>query len=198
MPIWRLQTEISMDSTLPRDVLTMTPHFNDQGAGTDPQGLCDDLAAAIATWMDSRVAQITVTAYDAQGTVPVFPQGRAQVNPGAAPASDYPREVAVCLSFYSERNRPRFRGRLYVPFVALSPLSQNMGARPPVGVRNRVALLAPIFQDLGGVDVDWCVYSRVDDEARPVTNWWVDDEWDTVRSRGLRPTTRTAGTTSEG
>lgn len=198
MPVWRLQTEISMDSTLPRDVLTMTPHFNDGGVGSDPQGLCDDLAAGIATWMDSRVAQITVTAYDAQGTVPVFPAGRAQVNPGSAPVSDYPREVAVCLSFYSGQNRPRFRGRLYCPFVALSPLSQNMAARPPVGVRNRVAMLAPIFEDLGGVDVDWCIYSRVDDVARPVTNWWVDDEWDTVRSRGLRPTTRTSGTTSEG
>ena len=29
-----------------------------------------------------------------------------------------------------------------------------------------------------------------------VTNWYVDDEWDVVRSRGLRATTRTAGTTS--
>lgn len=198
MPVWRLQTEISMDSTLPRDVLTMTPHFNDGGVGSDPQGLCDDLAAAISTWSEGAPKQIVVTAYDAQGTVPVLPQGRAVVNAGASPVSDYPREIAVCLSFYSGQNRPRWRGRLYVPFVALAPLSQNLGARPPLGVRNKVAALAPIFEGLGGVDVDWSIYSRVDDVARPVTNWWVDDEWDTVRSRGLRPTTRNSGTTSEG
>jgi len=30
-----------------------------------------------------------------------------------------------------------------------------------------------------------------------VSNWWVDDEWDTVRSRGLRPDIRVTGTVSE-
>jgi hypothetical protein len=38
------------------------------------------------------------------------------------------------------------------------------------------------------------VYSRREKVARPVTNYWVDDEWDTVRSRGLRSSTRVTGT----
>jgi hypothetical protein len=69
-------------------------------------------------------------------------------------------------------------------------------ARPTSAVRNRVAELVPILAGLGGLDVDWVVYSRVTDTARKVTNWWVDDAWDIQRRRGLRPTTRTEGTTS--
>jgi hypothetical protein len=198
MPLWRLQTEFAMDSVLPRDVLTLTPHFNDTGVGTDPQGLCDDLAAALDVWSGTGLRQITVTAYDAEGTPPVYPQGRTQLNTGLSPESNFPREVACCLSFFSERNIPRQRGRLYIPLVIISPAAQQIDGRPSQGLRTNIAELAPIFSDLGGVDVDWSIYSRVDALARPVTDWWIDDEWDTVRSRGLRATARTTGTTTEG
>lgn len=196
MPIWRLNVEAAGDSVLPRDAMTITPHFNDGGVGSDPQGLCDDLCAAMASYY-SPARQIEVTAYDAQGTPPVVPQGYAIANVGVAPASQMPREVAICLSFFSEFNRPRLRGRLYVP-AGLIMAASTITGRPTLGHRTKVGELAPILQDLGGLDVDWCVYSRVDDEARAVTDWWVDDEWDTIRSRGLRATTRLTGVTSEG
>lgn len=196
MPIWRLNVEMAGDSVLPRDAMTITPHFNDGGVGSDPQGLCDDLCAAVAAYCEGT-RQVEVTAYDAQGSVPVHPQGYAITNVGLAPASTWPREVAVCLSFFSEFNRPRLRGRLYLPVVCVAT-SAMIAGRPSAPVRTKVGALAPILQDLGGLDVDWVVYSRLDDVARPVTDWWVDDEWDTIRSRGLRSTTRLTGTTSEG
>ena len=196
MPIWRLNVEAYGDSVLPRDAMTITPHFNDGGVGSDPQGLCDDLADAMDTYYGGP-RQIEVTAYDAQGTVPVVPQGYAIRNVGLAPTSGAPREVAICLSFFSEFNRPRLRGRLYLPYVALG-FGGDPGGRPSPTHRTKVGALAQILQDLGGLDVDWCVFSRVDNVARAVTDWWVDDEWDTIRSRGLRPTTRLTGTTSEG
>lgn len=173
----------------------ITPHFNDSGATTDPDGLCNDLANALSAFF-TGAREINVKAYDAQGTVPVFPQGDATVNAGLAPASTAPRELAVCLSFFSERNLPRQRGRLYIPYQLLGGGAPST-ARPTLAIRDSVALLVPIFTDLGGADVDWCVYSRRDDTARPVTNWFVDDEWDVIRSRGLRPSDRSAGTTSE-
>lgn len=194
MPIWKLQTSIWQDSVLPRDAFVITPHFNDQGVGTDAQGLCDDLADAIDVWLPN-VNQINVKAYDAQGASPVYPQGDATRNVGASPASNCPREVALCLSFFSTRNIPSSRGRLYIPCPAMSITT---GVRPTLTNRQQVADLAPIFEQLGGVDVDWVVFSRRDNVARPVTDWWVDDEWDTIRSRGLRATTRLTGTTSEG
>jgi hypothetical protein len=109
-------------------------------------------------------------------------------------ASGNPRELAICLSFYADRNIPRHRGRLYfpAPIVAGSSLS----VRPSSIAMNAVAAFVPVFAGLGGVDVDWVVWSEKDRTARKVTNWWVDDEWDVVRSRGLRPTTRLTGSTS--
>lgn len=197
MPVWRLQTAIQGDSVFPRDAMVITPHFNDAGALTDPQTLCNDLATAISGYLlTPNSKQVTVRAYDAQGTVPVEPQGEAIRNVGLAPASSVPRELAVCLSFYSTFNRPRMRGRLYIP-VPIITTAGNLDTRPPSTVRTKVGALAAIFANLGGTDVDWCVYSRADNIARSVSNWWVDDEWDVVRSRGLRPTLRLEGTLSE-
>jgi hypothetical protein len=49
--------------------------------------------------------------------------------------------------------------------------------------------------NLGGVDVQWCVYSPttpgdMSDKFKQVTRGWIDNEWDTQRSRGLRATLR--------
>jgi hypothetical protein len=55
----------------------------------------------------------------------------------------------------------------------------------------------PILTALGGLDVDWVVYSRVDNRSSPVTDWFVDNSWDTQRRRGPRATSRITGTTSE-
>lgn len=193
MPVWKLQTQIWMDSVLARDAFVITPHFNQGGIGSDAQSLCDDWAAFIDTWTP-LVHQITVKAYDAQGSVPVYPEGEATLNVGSAPAGDAPREVALCLSFYADRNIPRHRGRLYIPH---NIVNTSESLRPSAGERDFLGELAQGAADLGGVDTDWCIFSRSDNVARSVSTWWVDDEWDTVRSRGLRATTRTMGTVGE-
>jgi hypothetical protein len=194
MPTWRMQCSFGADTAFVRDRLVMTPHFDDHGIATDPDGLATDLATALAAWCGTA-REIKVTAYDAQGTPPVYPQGEHIIAPTVVPASPHPREIAVCLSFYSERNQPRRRGRLFVPTVITGQIVTS--PRPNPGIQNKVAELVPIFTDLGGPDVDWVVYSRVDDVSRPVTNWFIDNEWDTIRSRGLRPDARIVGTTSE-
>lgn len=196
MPVWKMQCSFQMDTLFPRDRLVITPHFDDAGALTDPQGLADDLAAGLAAW-HGRPIETMVRAYDAQGTPPVFPQGEAIIGAGTMTASPMPREVALCLSFYSERNLPRQRGRLFIP-AGLGSGFGAAGVRPVVGQQNFVSDLVAIFTGLGGADVDWTVYSPTDDVARSVTNWWVDNEWDTIRSRGLRGDDRIVGTTSEG
>jgi hypothetical protein len=203
MPVLRLQVAVGADTALPRDRFVLTPHFDvgfDIGnldASPDAQALCDDLAEALRTFfVPARGREIEVKAYDAQGTKPVYPIGRAIRDQGLYPESPVMREVALCLSFYSSRNTKRQRGRLYVP-AAAAFTGSSMPARPSEAHRIYVGTLAPILQNLGGTNVDWVVYSRVDDTARPVTNWFVDDEWDVQRRRGFRSTTRTVGTTSE-
>lgn len=197
MPIWKLQVEWAGDSILPRDVFCITPHFNDSGVTSDPDGLCEALATALAAKSGITTRQLRIRAYDAQGTPPVYPAGEAIRNVGSSPASTLPREVAVCLSFYSTRNIPTQRGRLFIPHE-LCKGSVSTGVRPASSQRAEVMAFGPIFANLGGPDVDWVVYSRKLDTAFPVTNYWVDDEWDTMRSRGLRATTRDLATTTEG
>lgn len=190
--ILRLQAAFAADTTFPRDRCVITPHFQSATSIVDATSLCSDLATALAAW-SSGTREVTVTAYDAEGTAPVYPIGTAVVDVGGAPASVVPREVACCLSYYADRNIPRRRGRLYIPWCVTGGTAS---VRPGAGQQSMVGDLVPILAGLGGVDIDWVVYSRSDHAAHTVTNWWVDDEWDTIRSRGLRPTTRLAGTTS--
>jgi hypothetical protein len=194
MPIYRAQLACHVDSQLPRDAMVITPHFDDHGVGSDPQGLCEDLANAYVNWLGG-LKHVTCKFYVATGEKPHYPVAEADVNPTSEQNSSCPREVALCLSFYSERNVPRYRGRLYMPMGAAGETTPTV--RPTGQQMNRVSEFATILQDLGGVDVDWSVYSRTDKQARPVTNFWVDNEWDTVRARGLRSDSRILGSTSE-
>lgn len=194
MTVVRMQCSWALDTVFPRDRVVINPHFEMTGALQDADALAEDLATQLQAW-SGKGAELTVKSYDAEGTPPVFPNGEAIRDAGQAPASTCPRELAVCLSFYAERNLPRQRGRLYCP-VPIYFTGTVLGNRPTGALRTKPAALVPIFAALGGVDVDWVVWSKRDGVARKVTNWWVDDEWDVQRSRGLRSTTRDQGTTS--
>jgi hypothetical protein len=197
MPIYRAQVTIHSDSALPRDGMVMTPHFDDHGLTSNPDNLAEDLATAISGWVvPANGRQVTVKLYDAQSAPPNTPVGEAVRNTALTPTSYVPRELALCLSYYAEVNSPRRRGRLYVPPVYMAAGPETPTVRPNSAWRTKVAALVPILAGLGGVDVDWVVFSRRDNVARKVTNWFIDDEWDTMRSRGLRSTTRDTGTTS--
>jgi hypothetical protein len=194
--IYRAQISWGADTAFPRDRVTINPHFK-VTISPNPQQLADDLAAAIAGWQQPSPTgrEVQVKMYDAEDPPPSPPVAQKMLNSGIVPVSPGPREIAVCLSFYAQTNTPSRRGRLFVPlFVA----NGNAPSGPTVSSVNRdaIATLVPIFASLGGVDTDWVVWSRKNEQAHTVTNWFVDDEYDTVRSRGLRPTLRKTGTTS--
>lgn len=194
--IVRAQIAVWMDSLFPRDAMVINPHFNaGQLLSGDWQDFANALVASMATYYSPQAnKQVQVKIYDAEGTPPVFPEATAIANQGSAPPSGIPREVAVCLSYYSEQNVPSKRGRLYVPVTAIGQALEN---RPTGFTRTKILALGDILKNAGGSDVDWVLWSRKNTSAHPVTNFWVDDEYDTVRSRGLRPTMRETGTTSE-
>jgi hypothetical protein len=194
MPIYRAQCGLAAHSPDARDRFVITPHFNDRGISSDPDGLARDLAEGLAQVLGFS-GEIKVAMYDAQGLPPNYPKGEHVFQPGQVWAGAGMREAALCLSFYSEHNRPRNRGRLYIP-AALTAAGTS-GTRPPIGsVQTQFQALVSLFAGLGGADVDWVVYSRRDNQAKKVSNWWCDNEWDVQRSRGLRPTSRISGTTS--
>jgi len=197
VPIWRMQCSWQSGSALPRDQVVITPVFNDIG-GFGVEDLVDDLADALAAWQSAGAAarQLTVRAYDVEGTKPVYAAATAVRNPGATTDFAGPRELALCLSFYSERNVPRKRGRVYTPYGLILGFD-GIGPRPSASAQAKVLALGPIFKDLGGANVDWSVWSKSANGASAVTHYYVDDEWDVQRRRGLRPSTRVTGTTSE-
>lgn len=190
----RMQCTWQMDTAFPRDRISLNPCFRGNLPSVDANALCNDLATALDTWSGAH-GELRVTSYDLEGTKPVYPNGSKILRTGTVGAATVPRELAVCLSFYGGQNQPRKRGRLYVP-LCLYTSGATQGARPIGTQRTRPAELVSIFAGLGGVDVDWIVWSQRDRQAVKVTNWWVDDEWDVQRSRGLRPTARDTGTTS--
>jgi hypothetical protein len=186
---------------LARDNVVNSAYFEDHGDTTDADGLAQDLATALAPntyfWMGCN--KIRVKLYDMAEPEPRDIQGEA-VATRAAPGTSGPREIAVCLSFFAANNRPRNRGRLYLGPVTF----QQIGERPNTSVRDQAIAVGTILRNLGGVDVDWSVYSPtihqlsgVEAAFQPVSTMWVDDEWDTVRSRGYRATTRTQAVINE-
>jgi hypothetical protein len=197
MPVYRIQLSWQADTAFARDRMMITPHFDGGSIFTDDDAdaLCEDLLTALAGQI-SFGGETKAVAYKASSPPPQFPVGDAIRNTGQVGLSGVPRELAVVMSFYNTRNAPRRRGRLYwpAPLLGLNPNSPTV----PGNIEPKMTSIAGIFQNLGGADVDWCIWSRMDQVARPVTHWYVDNEWDVQRSRGLRATSRYGGTTSEG
>lgn len=196
MPLVTVQVAAAGDSVLARDKIVNTFHLNKEGGpflGTDWDALAADAGTLFST-LYTGTREIVTKIYDTRAAAPRFPLGSNTRNPGTQNASNGPREVACCLSYYGEHNTPHQRGRM---FICATMAAMSAGPRPTIGDSNKLFALADGIAGLGGLDVDWQVYSPTDGQGRNVTNTWCDDEWDTIRSRGLDPTTRTEGTVDE-
>jgi hypothetical protein len=192
---YRAQIAVWHDSLAATDACVINPTFRNTLPGPhDTDGMANDLAVGINTWIGSPT-QIRVRLYKLPLVVPIAPVSEKILNSGVVLTSGVNREVCMTLSFYAGTNTKRRRGRLYIPCHWRG--IANGVTRPTTANMNDILNRAALFTGLGGVDVDWTVYSIRDGQSHPVTNTWVDNEWDTVRSRGLKPTTRVTGTTSE-
>lgn len=186
MGIYHAQITFPMDGTLPRDVITYNPHYN----GTDPQLLANALKANLIAQGNVGTAPFKIRIYDAKKAPPSYPLAYAEQT-GTPPTNTTPRELALCLSYYAQFNRPTLRGRIY-----LHPRHVNASItalRPSSTAQQGVVAWKDVFGKGLPPSTFWVVYSRKTGGDAQVTNVWCDDEWDVVRSRGLRGTTRTEG-----
>jgi len=202
----RAMCQWNVGTTLPRDVMQITPCFehDDIGGLLDGPGY-QTLAADLCLALSNKVGadkQLTVKLYDiaedahkGDGKPPNRPKATAVRNVGNSAESTQPRELALCLSFYGGSNAPHQRGRLYIP-AGLLMAAGALAVRPSAGILTTLGGWNTVFASLGGANVDWIVWSPTRNTATKVTNWYVDDEWDVQRRRGYKPTTRTVGTTS--
>ena len=199
MPQYLFQMSRRPNNNLARDRVVTTFHIDTDLDTVTPDvepgnNIAADAAELFASWMPGIQGFAGWDCFVYQhgrprGTPPVLKEFSSA---GGAPAAGGPREVALCLSYYADLNQPRRRGRMY-----LGPWTQGaMAERPGTSQMQALQSLANGISALGGINVQWVQYSRADGEFRNVTNWFVDNEWDTIRSRGLRPDSRLTGTVS--
>lgn len=98
-----------------------------------------------------------------------------------------PRQMALCLSYYADRNLPSQRGRIYVGPLKASAVSFQT---PPTATQNAVLALGHALFDVGGENVAWVVRSQKHNTTHVITDCWVDNSWDVIRSRKLKPSSR--------
>lgn len=186
---------MAADTVLPRDRMVNVIHIDRPTGGfdasrIDADKLCADLAGIYnGIWLFTPGShEIEVRLYNESIKGP--PLGQAVLNKGLAPASPIPREVALCLSFKGGQGGPSQRGRVYLPMALALGGTGSVSTRPTPAMRDRAVAMATHFSSLGGIDIDWGVYSPRNDAFVKAHTAWCDDEWDTVRSRGMRSTTR--------
>lgn len=215
MAVIRAIVSLPWTSGLPEDVTVNTFHFT---TSSDPpssgqldeidtnliafyntsSGVAGDQLSGFLGNLVSRVADAcTIKTYDLSDPEPRTPLRTTTWTLGAADsASTMPTEVALCLSFagapVSGVPPARQRGRVY-----LGPWNTNMVAttgRPPSQLTASVSAAGNFLHDtlnVGVTEVRWAIWSPTMGDTVEVTNGWCDDEWDTMRSRGRRRTTRT-------
>jgi len=200
----RAHVQWQVGSMLPRDIHQITPCFRHQQeldplGGVDWDNLATDLLTIFAGaggWVNKTGNQCTVKLYRIQDAVAGQPNRPKSVKIAAAGMSNEAsifREAALCLSFYGGNNFPDERGRLFLPAWVFSAA---LAARPTNTDITKAKSLAPLLSGLGGVNVDWITWSPTKKKATRVEKYFVDDEWDVQRRRGLQYTARVIESTS--
>jgi len=199
--IYKVTIGIQTDNALPRDNMWITPHFHDTAGTQSPAQLAQQLANNVAAWYGAPVrGQVKVYNEDFNPAVPHNPLATVDFGTvGTYSTSSGPREIALCLSYYAGQNTKRYRGRLYIPHawirIAGGGASPAPGPRPTAQtMATALAFGTTVFKPTALNGMKWCVASTVDKVPRDVTDYWVDDEWDIIRSRGYRGTTRQSAT----
>lgn len=194
MALLRSLVTLSCSDDVPKDFDTNTVYhtvgFNlgDPTGGADAVNHAEQIRDAFRDFPDYGGRHVDVKVYDMADAEPrpvvghaasaAATQARSQLGPG---------EVALVLSFYSDRNLPRQRGRIYLgPFTGV----HCSDGRPAGTLMSGAVALGDALFNIGGENVAHVIRSVAGNTTHVVHHYWCDDAWDTVRKRGLSPTSR--------
>jgi len=180
----------------------------------------DGFYTALASLYSSRcdMNAITVKMTDLLDSKPRVPYYTGIVTAGAGVTigMDFPAEVALCVSFkgqpLSGHNARRERGRIYLGPLQVDP-AYDYNVVLPTTITTVMAAVNTHLA-VGGSQIIWSIYSlyehcnvpvgtkynhevHEEDASRllgaltDVYSYWIDNEFDTQRRRGLKATTRT-------
>ncbi len=220
-----MQTSIQSPTGLPKDRFESTWHFRDV-SGAVAADVADAAALKLVDFFQTvgssghnvghymcRSAapgdEMLITGYDFAASRPRPELGVVKFSYGSASGSQLPEEVALCLSYYTDRNLPSHRGRSYVGPLNGSAMtgSSTPPSRPaPEFIAAMVAagtrLVVPGYSTLTTVVTEdtfdatpsdtttWCLYSPKLGTFNDVEHGWVDDEWDGQRRRRVEASAR--------
>lgn len=199
----RAQVILKTVDAIPANYVTNTFAFEMNTAGTVVtdvvaaiKGLYDAVRPYLAPVLAQNGHMIKFT--DIEGAAPNYPFDERTFNLSAAlTGNSIPREVALVASFQGDRVsgqvQARRRGRIY-----LGPLNNaalfNDGNPTGACVLAIVAAMDAFKDAIDAITVldgvVWIVWSGVNGSGTPVTNGWVDNVFDTQRSRGNAATGR--------
>lgn len=163
--------------------------------------LFEDTAGGLTSWAQYMsnawcAANSTLTMYqllDPKPRAPIYNASRATpIGPTASPC--LPDEVAACLSYsagsVSGIKNARRRGRIYLgPLntdAMLSTTSQS--PRPTAAFQNSVmGAFSEFSTGVKSLGMSWVQYSPTGGLVTDVTQFWIDDAFDTQRRRGVDP-----------
>lgn len=137
------------------------------------------------------VASLEFRMYDLGQAPPRTPHVN-HLEPFAGGASTgLPAEVACCLSMKTADRSPRGRGRVFLGPLGTNVMDDTTGVpRPTTAFRETMRDAAENVRTTSQ-DLTWVIISQLDAEAKVVTGGFIDDAFDTIRSRGHAPTQRT-------
>lgn len=168
-----------------RDYITNVLWYN--AATTAPSAIGDALKTAFtkSTAPYYYAKNVWVKVYDHAAPLhspPVY----TTLYTGAGTTPVGPRQVAVCLSFFSGLNIRGQRGRIYIgpwPEGLVHEYVQS-------GQLSQLLALAGDIKNPGGADVIHRIHHVKTDSFSNVSNYFINNRWDTMRSRLPKETTR--------
>jgi len=127
---------------------------------------------------------LTVKVYNMGDAKPRMPKAIATHTPTTWESAGLaPREVACCVSYYGINPGIKTgRGRIYVGPFLLSALAETVTASTATELLD----LGHGLFDIGGQNVKHVVHSQKLGTNTTVQNYWVNNLWDTMRSREQR------------
>jgi len=132
--------------------------------------------------------------YAEDGSVPNYPFAERSMTLASTPgAVSLPTEVNLCVSYANDTAnsvpRGRRRGRIYLGgwLVGANDLGRP-GTNVYPNLANMFATYVEAVNDIAGFRA--VVYSRSNITGYAIQRVWVDNDWDTMRSRGRKSTAR--------
>jgi hypothetical protein len=161
-------------------------------------GRANSIGKYISNEMSRFIGSSKVELYDLEDALPRLPYFTLPFAlPSALSATDFPGEVAIVCSWTTADDPAvpvrRRRGRTFIgPLIAAAGALDAGILRPGLALRQDIA--ASAFALLDSVTEGLVVYSRTStpDVVTDITGGYVDNAFDTMRSRGADVTSRTA------